>query len=312
MTRRDMYILAVIGVVAVIGGFWFLMLGPKRDELKKANTQVGEAQTSLQTARQEAEQFAKARLDFPTDYATLARLGKAVPADPDVPSLVVQLDRAANRAKVDFRKLTLESGSGGSSAASAPANTPPPSASAESSSSSSGTGATGAGGATGANGAGAGSASGTGSASGATAPSASASASATAPANATAVPTMPLGVEVGSAGLSVAHYNLVFDGNFFRMADLIHNVRSLVQRRNRQLVVSGRLITIDGISLGKGNFGFPQVKATITATTYLAPQSQGLFAGATVQGPAGASSATPVPPSNSNASAPPSAVVGAR
>jgi hypothetical protein len=304
VTRRDTYILAVIAVLGVVAGFWLLLLSPKRAELSKAKTQVGEAETGLQTARQEAQQFAKARLDFPTDYSTLARLGKAVPADPDVPSLVVQLDRAADRANVDFRKLTLESGSGSSGAA--PASTPPPAASSSSSSTSqSGTGTTGASGTTGGAGA-------TSSSSSAGATGASASTSGTnAPANAAATPTMPLGVEVGSAGLSVAHYTLVFDGNFFHMADFIHNVRSLVQRRNRQLVVSGRLVTIDGVSFGKGNFGFPQVKATMNVTTYLVPQSQGLFAGATVQGPAGGSSATPVPPGSTGASAPPAAVVGA-
>jgi hypothetical protein len=310
VTRRDTYILAAIAVLGVVAGFWLMLLSPKRAELSKAKTQVGEAQTSLQTARQEAEQFAKARLDFPTDYSTLARLGKAVPADPDVPSLVVQLDRAADRAKVDFRKLTLESGTGASGPA--PASTPPPSASSSSSSASqSGTGTTGASGTTGGSGAGASNSSSSSSTAGATGASASTS-STTAPANATAAPTMPLGVEVGSAGLSVAHYTLVFDGNFFRMADFIHNVRSLVQRRNRQLVVSGRLVTIDGISFGKGNFGFPQVKATMNVTTYLVPQSQGLFAGATVQGPAGGTSATPVAPASSGASAPPAAVVGTR
>ena len=48
----------------------------------------------------------------------VARLGKAVPADDDVRSLLVQLDSAAKRAKVDFRSITL---SGGASARRDPA-----------------------------------------------------------------------------------------------------------------------------------------------------------------------------------------------
>jgi hypothetical protein len=93
------------------------------------------------------------------------------------------------------------------------------------------------------------------------------------------------------------------------MADFIHNVRRLVQSRNKRVLVSGRLVTIDGIALTAGDKGFPQVKATIAATTYLAPAGQGVFAGASPQGPAGASSAST--PSPSGGSSPPAAVVSA-
>jgi hypothetical protein len=286
------YTLGAVGVLAVIGVFWFLVLGPKRSDLSELNAQVEASETSLQAARQEAEQFAQARLDFPTDYATVARLGKAVPVDPDVPSLVVQLDRAANAAKVSFTALKLEKDDSKNAASS-----PPPAApSGEGSGAASGT--TGAAGATGASGASAG----------------ATGASGAAPADAAAAAGMPAGTDVGSAVLSMTKLNLTFQGSFFRMADFIHNIRSLVRRRNRQLFVSGRLVTIDGILLGAGREGFPKVKATMAVRSYVLPQTQGLFAGATAQGPAGATAATPAPPSSpgAGASAPPAAVVSPR
>jgi hypothetical protein len=292
MTRRDTYTLAVVAVLGVIGGFYFMMLSPKRSELSKLNSQVSESQAALASARGEAQEFAKARQSFPTDYTTVTRLGKAVPADPDIPSLVVQLDRAANKAGMDFRKLASESGNADSGTAT-PANTPPPTASADSSSGT--TGASGSSGATGAAGA-------TGDA--AAGASASASASATAPADATATATAPLGVEVGPAGLSLTKFTFIFQGSFFHMADLLHNIKSLVQRRNRQLLVSGRLITVGGIAMAKGDKGFPQVKVTVSADAYLLPASQGLFAGATTQGPADATAATPAPPTSPSPSVP--------
>jgi hypothetical protein len=123
---------------------------------------------------------------------------------------------------------------------------------------------------------------------------------------------MPLGVEVGPAGLSMTRYSLSFEGSFFKMADYLHNIRSLVQRRNKQLLVSGRLVTVDGIAFSEGSAGFPDIKATMAMTAYLLPQSQGLFAGATTQGPAGATSTTPPPPAGGTTPAPPAAVVTPR
>ena len=87
-----------------------------------------------------------------------------------------------------------------------------------------------------------------------------------------------------------------FKGDFFDLEDLIHNMTRLVERRNQELAITGRLITIQGFSLKRG-------KITVLATTYMLPADQGLFAGATPQGPtdaapqaAAAGSATPAPP----------------
>ena len=63
--------------------------------LAKLDKDIAAAQQSLQTAEQEKAQFAQAQLQFPALYATVGRLGKAVPADEDVPSLLVQLNHAA-------------------------------------------------------------------------------------------------------------------------------------------------------------------------------------------------------------------------
>ena len=47
---------------------------------------------------------------FPRMYASLGRLGKAVPPDEDVPSLLVQLNHAAAQANVDFQLRRAEAG----------------------------------------------------------------------------------------------------------------------------------------------------------------------------------------------------------
>jgi hypothetical protein len=296
VTTRDRAILAVIAVIGLFGAFWFVGLSPKRDQLKKLDTTVVQSRQEVAAAHGEADQFAKDRLQFPSAYTAMVRIGKAVPANADVPSLIVQLEHAAAQAGVSFRSVKLESSSG--TGASAPA-APAPAPSAPSTNGGSSAGATGQSGSTGATGA-----------SGAAGSSSSSAASSSAPAaaNATTAATLPVGVEVGDAQLPLMRFGLIFQGSFFKMADLVHQVREMVRRQDRHLLVSGRLLTIDGFAFEQGDFGFPQVKATMTTTAYLLPASQGLLNGATAQGPAGAGAATPIS-APTTSSTPPAAVV---
>jgi hypothetical protein len=304
VTQRDKYILSVLPVIGLIVVFWLMVLGPKRNELRDLDKRVGQSQQAVQAAQQEAQQFARDRLDFPRDYATVVRLGKAAPTDPNVPSLLVQLERAADLAGVDFRKISLAakggSTSSGGAAAAPPPSTPPPSPSGGSTSS-------------GTQSSGSESTSQTGSsASGTTGPAGSSSSSAAAaPADAVVTAEQPIGTVVGPAQLPIMRFQLRFQGSFFKLADFVHNVRSLVERQGRKLLVSGRLLTIDAIAFSEGDAGFPQVKANIAATAYLVPASQGLLAGATPQGPGGATASTPTPVANPTGSTAPSAVVTA-
>jgi hypothetical protein len=289
VSQRDRLILAGATVIALVGAFWLLALAPKRRDLHKLDNDVQTSEQSYQSARGNAQRLAEARLQFPSAYASLVRLGKAVPASADVPSLLVQLNQAALSAGVDFRTISLNTTQSGTAPTPAPAaSTTPP---ASSSSSASGSGTTGAQGST---------------------SSSASTATSTPDANALTAATLPIGATVGPAGLPTLRFNFSFQGSFFKMADLIHNIRKLVARRNRNLIVSGRLLTIDGIALSEGDFGFPKVKASIAATAYLVPASQGLLGGATSQGPDGASTAAATPASASTGSTtPPAAVVTA-
>jgi Tfp pilus assembly protein PilO len=101
-----------------------------------------------------------------------------------------------------------------------------------------------------------------------------------------AASTLPLGATIGSAGLGVMPYELVFYGEFFQLADFISGLDSLVQTQNANVSVDGRLFTIDGFSLkGLNGRGFPALEATFSITTYLTPPEQGVTAGATTEGP---------------------------
>ena len=55
---------------------------------------------------------------------------------------------------------------------------------------------------------------------------------------------------------------------------------------NQNVLVGGRLITVEGVQWSSDTELFPRLKASIKATVYLSPKSEGTTAGATPQGPA--------------------------
>jgi len=101
-----------------------------------------------------------------------------------------------------------------------------------------------------------------------------------------AASTLPLGASIGPAGLAVMPYTLTFQGDFFHVADFIHGLDSLVETKNAEVEVTGRLITISGFKLAAdSNKGFPDLEAEFTVTTFLVPPDQGAAGGATPASP---------------------------
>lgn len=118
--RNTILIGAVVALVAA-AGFYHFFLGPKRDRATELGAQVDAARATLVQTRQEAVSLKSAKGSFGTDYTSVVKLGKAVPTDDDVRSLMVQLDAAAKRSGVDFRTIQLDGGTGTATPAAATA-----------------------------------------------------------------------------------------------------------------------------------------------------------------------------------------------
>jgi len=119
--------------------------------------------------------------------------------------------------------------------------------------------------------------------------------------------TLPPGVSVGPAGFPIEPFSFTFTGNFFHLSDFFGRLERFVVANNNNIAVSGRLMTLDAISLAPGPNGFPNISATVSATTYLLPAGQGLTAGATPLGP-GAQTVSTSGHSSSSSGAPTAAV----
>ena len=240
MNSSNRAIAAIVCLAVLAFVFWTQLLSPKREEAKELGAQIEQVKSSLAQHEAEVAEAEDARDEFPVEYQRLVVLGKAVPGDDDVASLLVQLNRIADGAGGKFLNLKLNGNGGGEEAAA-----PPASGGVESASPTE-----------------------------------------------VAASLLPLGASVGPAGLGVMPYEVTFTGDFFKIADFIKGLDSLVKTENEQVAVTGRLLTIDGFTLAADSTkGFPHLESTFGVTTYLTPPTQGVTAGAT---PAGPASATPV------------------
>lgn len=263
MNLSDRNLFLVVPLIAAVAAFWFLALSPKQDKAKELDSQVSKLQSDIAKQRQATQEGRVARKHFPRDYHRLVVMGKAVPADDQTASLLVQISQIARRDGVSFRAIKLTS-SGSAASTSIPTAPPPSSASASSGSSSTTSG------------------------SASTTPASTSSA----PATETAAASLPIGATVGSAGLPTLPYQLTFRGNFFQLADFLAGVDRLVKTDKARIISDGRLVTVDGFALGPDDLKqFPVLMATMVITTYVTPSDQGLTSGATPSSPPAASAA---------------------
>ncbi len=112
VTARDRIVLVVVLAVAAVAAGWMLVIQPRRAQASKLGSQISSEQTQLDSARAQVAQGEAQRREFAGDYTELARLGEAVPADDDIPSLIYQIQGAANNAHVGFRSLQVAGGVG--------------------------------------------------------------------------------------------------------------------------------------------------------------------------------------------------------
>jgi hypothetical protein len=279
LTDRDRKILLALIPLVLIVAYWFLLLAPKREQAGKIRDELSQAQAARDTAQQKASQLAGAKASFATDYATVIRIGKSIPTSVDMPSLLVQLDRAARGTGIKFTDIKTGERVGAPTAPAAATTPATPGG---------GSGGPAAPGAAPAQ-SGPGQAAQTASGAVQTANGASTAAAGT-PGDASAADGS---AGTGAPGLESVPLDFEFDGSFFDLADFFHRMKRFVKVANDKIVIRGRLMTIDSFTFDSS--AFPSIKAQVSATVYLAPKAEGVDAGATPQGPAAVTPAGEAP-----------------
>jgi Tfp pilus assembly protein PilO len=206
MSLRERTILGCLGIAVVVVALWFGVLAPKRNEATDLGARVTEAEQARADAVARAVSGEAAKASYGRDYATVARLGKAVPTQPDMPSLVYQLENAARAAKVDFRSMTVQSGV----TAAAP-GTPP----------------------------------------------------------ATTAPGTPPATTAPGA-LAPTAFTFTIEGGYLRVRRMLAAIGGFSRVKGKLVSVSGRLLTLDTVKISPGREDLPQIKAEISAKSYVA------------------------------------------
>jgi Tfp pilus assembly protein PilO len=309
LSDRDRKILLAIVPILAVVACWFLLLAPKREEAASAGKELAQQEERRDAARAAADAATSAKSDFSADYSDVVRLGKAIPAQVDMPGVLVQLDAAAAGTGIRFTKIST----GDRQVVGAPAGAAaPPAPNAGSESGQAGTPVA-AGGEAPQSAPGGAAESANEAQAAADQRSAAAEQSGVAPTDTqtstsasgglpvgggTAVPGAPAPTTTAT-GLETVPLQLEFVGNFFNLADFFHRLKRFVRVANDNVVVSGRLVTIDSVHWASDSEIFPLLRAEITASVYLSPKAQGTTAGATPTGPAPVTPATTTTPAES-------------
>lgn len=320
LTGRDKKVVMVLVPLLLVGAFAFLVMKPKREEAAKAAKALESQRDRRDKAVAREEQLRTAKQTFAADYTTVIRLGKAVPTDVDMASVLVQLERAARGTNIDFGKIAVgrripaapgagPSG-GGSNAAGGSSARPVDAGGAQAQS-------------------GAGQATEKANNGAATSEQSSAASENASPDTNTQTSTSSGGkvpVGGGSAsggasastegpaavpGLDTVPLELRFKGSFFHLADMFHELKRFVRVANEELSIRGRLMTIDAFSFTSDE-SFPKIKAEMKTRIFLAPASQGTAAGASPSGPStGSGSSSTTAGADPSATPPTAAATGA-
>ena len=206
MSRNYRILIVAVVAVLAVGGYWKLALAPKRAQAVQLARQVNDEKAQLAQSQGLLQTYSGAQSAYKANYATVVRLGKAIPSDDDTRSLVVQLDAAANRSGTAFDNIDVTAAGGsGASAASTPASTD----------------------------------------------------------------TTPGAVNAGS--YSAMPLSLAFSGDFSTLQNFLGRVQRFVTLNGGKILVDGRLLRVESISLAAGDKGWPSLAVQLTASSYIVP-----------------------------------------
>jgi Tfp pilus assembly protein PilO len=102
-STRGKAAVTLIGGAIMVAAAWFLLVAPQRSKANDLATRVSASQSELAQRRQALARPAAAVTVRPSD---LYRLTKALPDDPDMPGILIDVDRLAHLNKLSFSSIT--------------------------------------------------------------------------------------------------------------------------------------------------------------------------------------------------------------
>jgi type IV pilus assembly protein PilO len=114
---RNILILGILGIVIVVIGFYFLLLSPLLQSLNEQAQAREDKQAQLEQVQQEVNELEEVRRNSPEIQRQLLELSKRIPTQPQIPTLIVQVEEIADASgvtqlSVDPEPATAPAGGG--------------------------------------------------------------------------------------------------------------------------------------------------------------------------------------------------------
>ena len=100
MTSRNVILLGVLGLVVLVVAFYFLLLGPLLENLDQQADARDQRQATLAELQAEVARLEEVRRNSPELQRQLLELNKRIPTQPEVETLVVQIEDIGETAGV--------------------------------------------------------------------------------------------------------------------------------------------------------------------------------------------------------------------
>lgn len=97
---RNILILGILVILLVVVGFYFLLLGPLMTTLGERAQERDDKEAQLATLRQQVSELQAVRENAPEIERQLLELSKRIPEQPEIPTLVVQIEEVAEASGV--------------------------------------------------------------------------------------------------------------------------------------------------------------------------------------------------------------------
>ena len=105
---RNVLIIGLLGIVLLVVGYYFLLLSPLLSDLRERAQERDDKEAQLADLQQEVAQLEAIRRQAPEIQRQLLELSKRVPTQPEIATLVVQIEEIADAAGVT--QLSIEPG----------------------------------------------------------------------------------------------------------------------------------------------------------------------------------------------------------
>lgn len=97
---RNILVLGILVILLLLVGFYFLLLGPLMTTLGERAQERDDKEAQLATLRQQVSELQAVRENAPEIERQLLELSKRIPEQPEIPTLVVQIEEVAEASGV--------------------------------------------------------------------------------------------------------------------------------------------------------------------------------------------------------------------